>query len=133
MLKTVRVEEPRRSARKKLFLRGFIRTPRSKSSTDCMVRDLSEVGAKLRFRCTPLVTDFFELHIPAKGVVLRSKLVWMKNCEAGVSFDPIAEVGVTPAGYGEIFARVTAIEAEIAGLKDTLKSLQRQLDKSGLG
>ena len=124
-MKKVRAEEPRRSARQKLFLRGFIRAPRSNSSIDCMVRDLSDVGAKLRFRCTPLITDFFELHIPAKGAVLRSKLVWMHNCEAGVSFDPIA----VPSGHGEIYARVTAIENEIAGLKDMLTLLQRQLTR----
>jgi PilZ domain-containing protein len=124
-------EEKRRSGRKRLFLRGFVRTPRGKSSIDCMVRDLSDVGAKLRFRCTPLITDFFELHIPAMGTVLQSKLVWMNNCEAGVSFDPIAAVGAVPAGYGEVSARVTAIEDEITELKDMLKLLQRRLDKVG--
>jgi hypothetical protein len=129
MLKRGKAEEPRRSARNKLFLRGFIRTPRSKSSIDCMVRDLSDAGAKLRFRCTPLITDFFELHIPARDAVLRAKLVWMKNCEAGVSFDPIAAIGAAPPGYGEISARVTTIEDEIARLKDMLKLLQKQLNK----
>jgi PilZ domain len=124
MLKRVKVEEPRRSARNKLFVRGFIRTPKSKSSIDCMVRDLSEAGAKLRFRCTPLITDFFELHIPARDAVLRAKLVWMNNCEAGVSFDSIAAVDAAPSGYAEIFARVTTIEDEIAKLKDMLKLLQ---------
>jgi hypothetical protein len=85
----------------------------------------------LRFRCTPLITDFFELHIPATGAVLQSKLVWMNNCEAGVSFDPIAEVGAVLSGYGEILARVTTIEDEIARLKDMLKLFQKQLDKAG--
>jgi hypothetical protein len=124
MLKRVKVEEPRRSARNKLFVRGFIRTPKSKSSIDCMVRDLSEAGAKLRFRCTPLITDFFELHIPARDAVLRAKLVWMNNCEAGVSFDSIAAVDAAASGYAAISARVTTIEDEIAKLKDMLKLLQ---------
>ena len=120
MLKKVSVEEPRSSVRKKLFLRGFIRTPKSNSSIDCMVRDLSEGGAKLRFKCTPLITDVFELHIPTKGAVLQSKLVWMNNCEAGVSF---------VSDYSEIFIRVTVLEDEIAALKDTLKLVQSQLRK----
>jgi hypothetical protein len=128
VLKKTNVDEPRRSIRKKYFLRGFIQTPKSNGRIDCMVRDLSEDGAKLRFRCTPLITDFFELHIPAKDIVLRSRLVWMDNCEAGVSF-------ANPAGaerssdYGEIFVRVTALEEEIAALKDTVKFLQSQLQK----
>jgi PilZ domain len=129
VLKRVNVEEPRSSVRQKLFLRGFIRTPRSSISIDCMVRDLSEGGAKLRFRCTPLITDFFELHIPTKAAILQAKLVWMNGCEAGVSFGANNAVGAAQADYSEMFVRVTALEDEIAGLKDTLKLLQRQLDK----
>jgi PilZ domain len=130
VLKKTSVEEPRRSIRQKLFLRGFIRTPKSATSIDCMVRDLSEGGAKLRFRCTPLITDFFELHIPAKGAVLPAKLVWMNGCEAGISLDTIDPVDTARADYSEIFVRVTTLEDEIAALKDTVKQLQSQAQKA---
>ena len=131
MLKPVGIEEKRISARQKLFLRGFIRTPpKHEVSIDCMVRDLSQVGAKLRFRCTPLITDFFELHIPGKGAVLQSKLVWMNNCEAGVSFDAITAVGAPPSGNDELSARMARLEDEITALKDMLKRLQGQFDKA---
>ena len=129
MLKKTKVDEPRRSVRKKLFLRGFIRTPKSNTSIDCMVRDLSEDGAKLRFRCTPPITDLFELHIPEKDAVLQSKLVWMNNCEAGVSFDLGGAVSAERADYSELFVRVTELEDKIAALKDTIGLIQSQLGK----
>lgn len=120
MLKKTNVDEGRKSARKKLFLRGFIRTSKNASSIDCMVRDLSEGGAKLRFRCTPLITDLFELHIPDKGAVLQSKLVWMNDCEAGVSFDKVG--AERSSDYSELFVRVTALEDEVAALRNMLTS-----------
>jgi hypothetical protein len=93
-----------------------------------MVRDISETGAKLRFRCTPSITDSFELHIPTKGQIVQSKLVWIDNCEAGVSFDSIAAFGTPSKSDGELAVRMARLEDEITALKQMLKHLQKQVD-----
>jgi hypothetical protein len=77
------IEDKQKISRQRLFLRGFIRTPQSGSNIDCIVRDISETGAKLRFRCAPFITEFFELHIPSKEQIVQSKLVWIDGCEVG--------------------------------------------------
>jgi hypothetical protein len=125
------IKEKRKSARQRFFLRGFIRTPQNNSNIDCIVRDISETGAKLRFRCRPSITDSLELHIPAKGQIAQSKLVWIDDCEVGISFDSIVAVGTAPSSSdGELSVRMARLEDEITALKKTLNRLQRQVDKT---
>ena len=122
------IEDKRKSARQRLFLRGFVRLPQSNSNIDCIVRDISETGAKLRFRCSPSIADFLELHIPAKGQIVQSKVAWIDNCEVGVSFDTVVAFA-TPSD-GELPVRMARLEDEIAALKQMLKRLQSQVDKT---
>ena len=125
------IKEKRKSARQRFFLRGFIRTPQNNSNIDCIVRDISETGAKLRFRCRPSITDSLELHIPAKGQIAQSKLVWIDDCEVGISFDSIVAVGTAPSSSdGELSVRMARLEDEITALKKTLNRLQKQVDKT---
>ena len=124
------IEDQRKSDRQRLFLRGFIRTPENHSAVDCIVRDISEAGAKLRFRARPSITDCLELHIPGKGRVIQSKLVWINNCEVGVSFESIVAFGPPPTSDGELSARIARLETEITELKQMLKRLQKRVDKT---
>ena len=125
------IKEKRKSARQRFFLRGFIRTPQNNSNIDCIVRDISETGAKLTFRGRPSITDSLELHIPAKGQIAQSKLVWIDDCEVGISFDSIVAVGTAPSSSdGELSVRMARLEDEITALKKTLNRLQKQVDKT---
>jgi hypothetical protein len=124
------IEDKRKSDRQRQFLRGFIRTPENDSAIDCIVRDISETGAKLRFRTKPSIAGCLQLHIPAKGQVVQSQLVWINNCEVGVSFDSIVAFGPQPSSDGELSARTARLETEIAELKQMLQRLQKQVDKT---
>jgi len=62
---------------------------------------------------------------------LQSKLFWMNNCEASVSFAPIGAFGAVAPSHNEVVARVKTIEDEIVGLRDMLKPLQRRFDRAG--
>ena len=124
------IKEKRKTARQRLFLRAFVRT-QDNSHIDCFVRDISETGAKLRFKCRPPITDSIELYIPAKGQVAQSKLVWIDDCEVGVSFDSIVTVGSPPSSTdGELSVRMARLEDEITALKRVLHRLQKKVDKT---
>jgi hypothetical protein len=124
------IKEKRKAARQRLFLRAFIRT-HDNSHIDCFVRDISETGAKLRFKYRPPITDSIELYIPSRGQVAQSKLVWIDKCEVGVSFDSIVTVGSPPPSTeGELSVRMARLEDEITALKKVLHRLQRQADKT---
>jgi hypothetical protein len=121
------IKEKRRSDRQRHFLRGFIRTPQSDAIIDCIVRDVSQTGAKLRFRCPPQITEVFELHVPAKGQIVQSKLVWSDDCEVGISFDSIVAFDSSSSDDG-LSVRMARLENEITGLKRMLKRLQKLVD-----
>jgi hypothetical protein len=108
-------------------LRGFVRTPQG--DINCFIRDLSETGAKLRFRESPAIADPVELHIPSKQQIVPSSLVWIDNCEVGVSFEPVAALGAPSSSDGELSVRMARLEDEIATLKEMLKLLQGQVNK----
>ena len=122
------IEDKRKSSRQRLFLRGFVRTPGNDTNIDCIVRDISETGAKLRFRCTPSITDLFELHIPAKQQIVQSKLVWMDDCEVGISFDSLVAFDSPSSSPGGLSLRMARLENEITGLKRMLNRLQKLVD-----
>jgi predicted ester cyclase len=121
------IQNKRKSDRQRLFLRGFIRIPQSNLTIDCIVRDLSETGAKLRFRCAPQITEFFELHIPAKGQIVQSRLVWIDDCEVGTSFESFV-ASDSSSGNSELSLRMARLENEITALKNMLRELQALVD-----
>jgi PilZ domain len=124
------IKENRKSERQRHFLRGFVRILETNTTIDCIVRDISETGAKLRFRCTTPMPELFELHIPSKGQFAKSKLVWNKNCEVGISFESLGAFGSPPLSDGEMSARMARLEDEITALKQTLKQLQKRVDQT---
>jgi hypothetical protein len=88
---------------------------------------MSETGAKLRFRCRPSVTDFLELHIPTKRKIAQSRIVWVDDCEVGVSFEYIVAVDTSPPpSDGELSVRIARLEDEITMLKEMLVISQRR-------
>jgi hypothetical protein len=128
--RTVVTEDKRRWDRRRLFLRGFVRFSKNNTTVDCIVRDISERGARLSFKHALPIPETIELHIPSKGQIVQSKLAWVDNCEAGISFEsPVALDSPSPVD-SEVFVRMARLEDEISALKQMLKHLQDRLDQS---
>lgn len=58
--------ERRRSVRKKSFLRGCVYFNKRRSAIDCLIRDISDQGARIIFSGTTNFPDVVELYIPHK-------------------------------------------------------------------
>jgi hypothetical protein len=123
------IEDKRKSDRRRLFLRGFVRFPQNNTTVDCIVRDISERGAKLRFKCATLIPQVFELHIPSKRQIVQSTLAWIDHCEAGISFISEATLDSPSSHDGELSSRMARLEDEITALKQMLKHLQNLVDQ----
>jgi hypothetical protein len=124
--------EQRAEPRQKSFLRGCIYFNNRRSSVDCLIRDISEGGARLIFPNAVAIPDTVDIYVPQKDQMLHARVQWRLADEIGVAFipDPHAAEGGGPNGdHGE---RIHKLETEIAALRRTVKKLQAALTAAGL-
>ena len=65
------MSERRSISRQRSFLQGRIFYNSRRSSIDCLIRDISDTGAKLKFSEAVAVPDAMELYIPTKEEIRR--------------------------------------------------------------
>src|SRR5215469_7729907 len=91
------MSERRSSSRKRAFLQGRIYFDRRRASVDCLVRDISEAGARLKFAHAPAVApEVFELYIPHKDESFRAHVQWRVGDEIGVTFEVADDASLGP-------------------------------------
>jgi hypothetical protein len=88
--------ERRRSVRKKSFLRGCVYFNKRRSAIDCLIRDISDQGARIIFSGAVNVPDVVDLYIPQKEQTIRARVQWRRGDEVGLAFRE-AEVPGEPA------------------------------------
>jgi hypothetical protein len=121
--------ERRQAARKKSLLQGRVYYNHRRSSVDCIVRDISERGAKLVFGEAVAVPDVIELYLPGKEELHRVVVQWRKGNEMGVDFSHIAhsDAAETASASSDLSGRLLKLESEIAMLKRTVSELRTEL------
>ena len=117
--------ERRTSARQRSFLRGRILLNNRQVVLDCLVRDLSEHGARLIFSDSPSIPDVVELDIPQKDRMLRAHVQWRQGEEVGVTFAPTE--AAQPVDTAELAARVEQLEMQVANLKRMMRRLKAEI------
>jgi hypothetical protein len=123
--------ERRTSARQKSFLQGRIYFNNRRSSVDCLIRDYSEAGARLKFSERVAVPEGIELYIPNKEEIRRARVEWRNGNEMGISFaEEVRAPSAAPEPpQGDLATRVLALEAEVASLKRLLNELRSGMRK----
>src|SRR5438067_13825598 len=76
----------RSSTRQKCLLQGRIYFNNRQSTVDCLIRDLSSGGARLKISEAVAVPEMIDLYILAKDETCRAKVRWRRGEEVGVSF-----------------------------------------------
>jgi hypothetical protein len=118
--------ERRSVSRQKSFLQGRVFFNNRRTSIDCLVRDITEHGARLKFPSMTSTPDVVELYIPNKDETFRVKVEWRNANEIGVGFDldekspPLAP----GAGPADLPARVHKLEQDVAALQRKYNELQ---------
>jgi hypothetical protein len=120
--------ERRSSSRQRSFLQGRIYYNNRRSSVDCLVRDVSDAGAKLVFAGAVTIPDVVELYLSNKEEVRRARIEWRKGDETGVSFrfEDSADAGALAAST-DLFGRVLKLERECASLKRVVSELRADI------
>jgi PilZ domain-containing protein len=126
---TATSDERRTLLRKRSFLQGRLYFNNRRSSLDCLVRDISDQGAKLKVSDSIAIPEFVELHIPNKDETYRAKVQWRTGFEIGVTFENDQEAPsiVPSAGPADLLERVRRLEAEVASLHRKVNELQNEL------
>jgi|SRR5215469_11941533 len=120
------MDERRSGSRQKSFLQGRIFFNNRRTSADCLIRDFSESGAKLKFHSMISIPDVVELFIPVKEETRRAKVVWRSADEVGVTFNlddasPSLASGTPQADWS---ARIQRLEHDLALLQRKFNELQ---------
>ncbi|MGE0034216.1 MAG: PilZ domain-containing protein [Xanthobacteraceae bacterium] len=126
----------RQATRQKSFLRGCIYFNDRRTVIDCLIRDISEHGARLRFSDSISTPDNFELHIPQKNQTLRVNARWRHGMDVGVTFaDVMHATPATPAtaattDLAALSDRVQKLESEITNMRRMLRRLKAEVARA---
>jgi hypothetical protein len=124
--------ERRTGSRKRSFLQGRIFFNNRRSSVDCLVRDISDTGAKLKFSESIVVPEAMELYLPHKEEIHRARVQWRVGDEMGVAFgDETESPSIAPGMPArELATRVQRLESEIVALKRFVNELRTEIRKN---
>jgi PilZ domain len=80
-------EEPKIAVRSRTFLKGTLYYDNRRASIDCVIRDMSDSGARLTLDHPATVPDNVELFIPHKQQTLRACVQRRGPNEIGIAFE----------------------------------------------
>jgi hypothetical protein len=122
---TTTMNERRDSLRHRSFLKGRLYYNNKLSSVDCLVRDISDGGARLKFFGVVTVPDFIELHLPNKDETYRAKVQWRAGDEVGVAFLLSEEApSLAPtAAAPDLADRLARLEKQVASQERKIQEL----------
>jgi hypothetical protein len=117
--------EARRSERLKSLLRAKIIFNGGSSSIECLIRNVSAHGMRLEIAESLAVPGEFDLEVPHKGRIYRTRLVWRGEGMIGVAFVPANAAPIRAEG------ELQRLERENAELRAQLRLLTERLQELG--
>jgi hypothetical protein len=123
--------ERRQSLRKKSFLRGCVYFNKRRNAMDCLIRDLSDSGARIIFSGTVGVPDVVDLYVPQKEQTLRARVQWRRGDEIGLVFPDAPSAAANAPANGSLAERVAHLETEIVALRRMVKRLKSEVESQG--
>jgi hypothetical protein len=110
----------RRTARQKSFLRGCIYFNNRRSSVECLIRDISHLGARILISGSVNIPDVVDLYIPQKEQTLQARVEWRQEDEIGLSFVRASSAAGERSPPQELTQRMAQLESEIASLRGVI-------------
>src|SRR5215204_7649143 len=102
----------RTQLRGRTFLHGQICFNDGRSTLDCIVRDISDQGARLEVHQTQALPDSFRLILPQKKQEYLAIIQWRRAGEIGVEFNTQDSSAADESLHG-LAERVRKLEAEV--------------------
>lgn len=123
----------RKWARLKTFWRGQVYFNNRHNSVDCVVRDISDGGARLMVSGAAMLPDTIELYIPQKDRGHVADIKWRKGDELGLQFHDAIEVAEQEkAVLADLIRRVKKLESEMAAFRRLSGEMKLPIEGSGI-
>ncbi|MER2268535.1 PilZ domain-containing protein [Methylobacterium oxalidis] len=114
------MQERRRTPRRRSYIGATIVFNNRCSTIDCLIRDISDDGARLIFSDTVNAPEQFDLVINKMGETRRAQMAWRQADQAGVTFLRQSATDWAKLGHarrlGEVEAERTALRIRVAEL-----------------
>src|SRR3954469_2165656 len=113
--------DQRAAPRMRTLIAAKISFNNGQSTLDCLIRNLSDTGAKLIVSAVVTLPECFDLLIPQKSVTRRGRIVWRRGEEMGVRFEegaPRSERSDPDAT--SLTRRMRELAAEVARLQSRI-------------
>ena len=120
-------EETKVAVRQRTFLKGTLYYDNRRASIECVIRDISETGARLSFEHPVTVPDGVELFIPHKQQTLRARVLRRGPNEIGIAFEVERSAEPRRASDAELQQRVETLETEVTTLKRLVAKLKAKV------
>ena len=104
-------------------LKAEVRYNNGLMSAPCLVRDISDTGARLELGGDLALPDRFDLYIDKKQKTYRSIVKRRNGRDIGVAF----EDAVQPSAEVELSERVGKLETEVAEMRELLAKIAATL------
>lgn len=120
------MSERRDATRQRTFLQGRLFYNNRRNSVDCVIRDISDTGARVKFSAAVAVPDALELYVPHRDQMYRVRTEWRDGDEMGVTFAvPVAAGGERPDA--DLVDRVSRMETDLLTLRRIVNELKTEL------
>jgi hypothetical protein len=110
---TMSMPERRAIQRNRTYLEGHVAFNGRCSTVTCLVRNMSQNGAKIVFAATALIPNEFDLLIPNKAESRRARIIWRDDLQVGISFLESEKAAVVSI---ESARKIKKLEAERGAL-----------------
>jgi hypothetical protein len=129
MVRELKMRERRRATRQRSFLQGRLFYNKRRNSVDCVIRDISETGARLKFSAAVTVPEALELYVPNKDQIYRVRVEWRHGEEVGVTFVQANTEASAGGAADDLAERVKKLESELSSLRRVVTELKGELRK----
>jgi hypothetical protein len=117
------MSERRQLPRQKSFLRGCLYFNNGRASATCLIRNISDRGARILISHTLNIPDIVDLYITQKAQTIRARVEWRRDDELGLCFAEDGNETTDSKEFKELAARLAHLEIEVASLRHTIKEL----------
>lgn len=126
------MEERRLTPRHRTFLQGRVLFNSRRQSADCIIRELTDEGARLSFTDPAALPHAFELQIPNRDQILRVETIWNHGTDVGVIFvraDAHPSPSIAPTATATVqelslLERIEKLEKEMAALRRRISEVE---------